>query len=97
MQNNLSVSGLADPAFAKPSVNLTTMLVLLLTAVGLGTGLYAFIVGHHHVYAVTREVPWGILISTYAFFAITSTGLCILAAISHALNFRTCIPSHLTS
>ena len=86
MQNNLSVSGLADPAFAKPSVNLTTMLVMLLTAVGLGTGLYAFIVGHHHVYAVTREVPWGILISTYAFFAITSTGLCILAAISHAFG-----------
>jgi len=35
-------------------------------------------------YGISREVPWGILTSSFAFFAITSTGLCLLAAISHA-------------
>jgi molybdopterin-containing oxidoreductase family membrane subunit len=60
--------------------------MILLATVGLGAGVYAFIAGHHHVYAVTREVPWGIMISSYAFFAITSTGLCLLAAIGHAFG-----------
>jgi molybdopterin-containing oxidoreductase family membrane subunit len=67
-------------------VNKLTLFMLFLTAIGLGFGVYAFIVGHHHVYAVTREVPWGIMISTYAFFAITSTGLCLLASIGHAFG-----------
>ncbi len=86
MANNLSIATLAEPRLAKPSVNLATLIMLGLTAIGLGTGIYAFIAGHHHLYAVTREVPWGILISTYAFFAITSTGLCLLAAIGHAFG-----------
>ncbi len=86
MANTLSLDALAEPSLAKPAINKLTLLMLILTGIGLGTGLYAFIVGHHHVYAVTREVPWGILISTYAFFAITSTGLCLLAAIGHAFG-----------
>ena len=86
MANNVSMATLAEPRLAKQSVNMATLLMLGLMAVGLGTGVYAFIAGHHHVYAVTREVPWGILISTYAFFAITSTGLCLLAAIGHAFG-----------
>lgn len=86
MANTLSLDALGEPSLAKPKVNKLTLLMMLLTGIGLGTGIYAFIVGHHHVYAVTREVPWGILISTYAFFAITSTGLCLLAAIGHAFG-----------
>lgn len=85
-ETTLSLDSFAEQAMAKPSVSKLTLLMLILTGIGLGTGIYAFIVGHHHVYAVTREVPWGILISTYAFFAITSTGLCLLAAIGHAFG-----------
>ena len=59
------------------------MFFILLLLVGLGAGAYAFIAGHHTAYANTREMPWGLLIAGYAFFAITSTGLCLLAALSH--------------
>ena len=68
---------------ATPAISKTTVLFVLMALAGLGAGAYAFITGHHHAYANTREMPWGILISSYAFFAITSTGLCLLAAISH--------------
>lgn len=86
INNVLSIGEYAEPRLAKPSVNGLTLLALAATAVGLGTGVSAFFIGHEHVYAVTREVPWGILISTYAFFAIMSTGLCLLAAIGHAFG-----------
>jgi len=58
-------------------------LFLLMAAAGIGAGLYAFVEGHHHAYANFREMPWGLLISGYAFFAICSTGLCLLAVLSH--------------
>ncbi len=50
---------------------------------GLLVGLTGLLIGHHYIFNTSREVPWGLPISAYAFFAITSTGLCLLAAISH--------------
>jgi molybdopterin-containing oxidoreductase family membrane subunit len=84
--NNFSLAAVAEPGIGTPAINKTTALFLLMTVVGVGAGLYAFFIGHHNAYAVTREVPWGIMISSYAFFAITSTGLCLLAAIGHAFG-----------
>ncbi len=78
-----SISAAAEPKVATPLISKTTLLFSLMVIVGVGAGIYAMITGHHHAYANTREMPWGILISSYAFFAITSTGLCLLAAISH--------------
>ncbi|MDA8163007.1 MAG: polysulfide reductase NrfD [Desulfobacteraceae bacterium] len=86
MDANVSIGALAEPRMAGPAVNKLALLSLLFMAAGLGTGVAGFFVGHDKLYAVTREVPWGILISTYAFFAITSTGLCLLAAIGHAFG-----------
>lgn len=83
MANNISLATFTEPRVATPTLNMLTAFTIFVTLVGLGAGVYAMIAGHHHVYGVTREVPWGILISTYAFFAITSTGLCLLAAIGH--------------
>ena len=82
----INISALVDSqeeAVATPAINRLTLFFGLLALVGVGAGLYAQMIGHHHAYANTREMPWGILISSYAFFAITSTGLCLLAAISH--------------
>jgi len=87
-----SIGALAEPRLASAKVTGLTLLALLLTAIGLGTGVYSFIVGHEHLYAVTREVPWGILISSYAYFAIISTGLCLLAAISHLFGGNALAP-----
>ncbi len=83
MSNAFSLAEVAEPKVATPAISKTTIVMLLLAVIGVGAGAYAFIAGHHHAYANTREMPWGILISSYAFFAITSTGLCLLAAISH--------------
>jgi molybdopterin-containing oxidoreductase family membrane subunit len=81
-----SLTATAEPEVSTSSTNILTGLFGLLLLAGVGTGLYGFFAGHEHVYNNTREVPWGLLISTYAFFAITSTGLCLLAAISHVFG-----------
>lgn len=60
--------------------------------VGTLVGLAGFAIGHHHIYNTTRAIPWGLPISTYAFFAITSTGLCLLAAISHLFGGNSIAP-----
>lgn len=73
----------ADSRLSTPGVNKAMVLFLVVAVVGIGCGVLAFIFGHHTIYNNTREMPWGMLISTYAFWAITSTGLCIYAAISH--------------
>ncbi len=83
MINIFAIADSQEESVATPALNRITLFFALLALVGIGAGLYAQMVGHHHAYANTRELPWGILISTYAFFAITSTGLCLLAAISH--------------
>lgn len=83
MTNGFSITATTEPAVVSSTTNKLAIISGLIVALGLGAGLYAFYAGHHHVYNNTREMPWGILISSYAFFAITSTGLCVLAAISH--------------
>jgi molybdopterin-containing oxidoreductase family membrane subunit len=60
----------------------------LIAAVGVAFGIHAMIVGHEHVYNCTREIPWGLLISTYVFFVVTSTGLCIVSSIGHVFGFK---------
>ncbi len=72
-----------DTSLATPGMNRATIFFLVTVVAGLSCGVASFIFGHEAIYNNTREVPWGLLISTYAFWAITSTGLCIYAAISH--------------
>jgi Ni/Fe-hydrogenase subunit HybB-like protein len=81
--NEFSWAVTAEPKVASSTVYIMSGFFALLLLVGIGTGLTGFFVGHEHIFNNTREVPWGLLIATYAFFAITSTGLCLLAAISH--------------
>ncbi|MBA2849693.1 polysulfide reductase NrfD [Thermosulfuriphilus ammonigenes] len=75
-----------DPALARPSINVVTALFAFMAAIGLATGIYAFFKGHHVLYNPTREMPWGILISTYVFFVVTSTGLYILSVLGHGFG-----------
>lgn len=72
-----------DTRLATPGINRATIFFLLTVIAGLSCGVASFIFGHEAIYNNSREVPWGMLISTYAFWAITSTGLCMYAAISH--------------
>jgi len=83
---------LEEGSFRKVQFNLSLWVSLALIAIGISAGLYALFVGHHHSLGVTREVPWGIAISTYAYFAIISTGLCGLAALSHLFGGNNLAP-----
>lgn len=60
----------------------------LLAAVGIAAGIHSLYVGHEHTFGVSREVPWGVLIATYVFFVVTSTGLCIVSSIGHVFGFK---------
>jgi len=50
--------------------------------------IYVLSVGHLHAYNLTREVPWGILISTYVFFVVSSTGLCLVSSLGHVFGIK---------
>ncbi len=78
------IEDLEEGRLASVSAKWITHLLSLFVIAGLTAGLYATMTGHQIAYGISREVPWGILISSFAFFAITSTGLCLIAAISHA-------------
>ncbi len=64
----------------------------LFAAAGVAFGLHAFFVGHEHAYGVTREVPWGLLIASYVFFVVTSTGLCLVSSIGHVFGVKALQP-----
>lgn len=65
--------------------------VIIVYAGSLGA-LDAVRIGYRHAYGVSREVPWGILISTYIFFVVTSTGLCIVSSIGHVFGVTNFMP-----
>jgi molybdopterin-containing oxidoreductase family membrane subunit len=64
----------------------------LLFMAGAAAGLHAMIKGHEFFYNTTREIPWGILISTYVFFVVTSTGLCLVSSIGHVFGNQDFMP-----
>ncbi len=63
----------------------------LLTALAV-LGFYAiiigFIKGHEVTYNTSTGVPWGILISTYLFFVIPASGLCLLSSLGHVFGIK---------
>jgi Ni/Fe-hydrogenase subunit HybB-like protein len=84
MEGNISIT--TAPTSFKLPVNKLMWLSLFMIVIGVAGAVYAQWVGHHHAFANTREMPWGMLIGVYAYLAIVSTGLCVLAAFSHAFG-----------
>ncbi len=62
-------------------------LLLVVALVGAGAVLTAFVSGHH-VMGTTSELPWGVLIATYVFFVVSSTGLCLVSSLGHVFGFK---------
>ncbi len=58
----------------------------LLTLIGVAFGIHALYIGHDHAYGCTREIPWGLMLSAYVFFVVTSTGLCLVSSIGHVFG-----------
>ncbi len=67
-------------------------LSLLTIVVASAVSLDALRIGFHSAYGITREIQWGIIISTYIFFVVTSTGLCIVSAIGHVFGIKDFMP-----
>jgi molybdopterin-containing oxidoreductase family membrane subunit len=65
----------------------------ILLLVGIGSGIHAlFIAGSRHAYATSREVPVAILIATYVFFVVASTGLCLVSSLGHVFGVENFLP-----
>jgi Ni/Fe-hydrogenase subunit HybB-like protein len=65
----------------------------LMMLIGIGAGIHAlFISGTRHAYGTYREVPVAILISTYVFFVVASTGLCLLSSLPHLFSISDFMP-----
>lgn len=64
------------------------LLMGLMVAAGVAAGFHAKQVGSLEAYGASREIPWGILISTYVFFVVTSTGLCLVSSIGHVFGVK---------
>ncbi len=64
----------------------------LILVAGIAAGIHAKSVGSMYAYNATREIPWGILISTYVFFVVTSTGLCLVSSIGHVFGAKDFMP-----
>ncbi|MCP3889087.1 MAG: polysulfide reductase NrfD [Desulfobulbaceae bacterium] len=84
MEGNITIT--SSPTAVKLPNNSLMWLSLFMIILGVGGAVYAQWIGHHHAFGNTREMPWGMLIGVYAYFAIISTGLCVLAAFSHAFG-----------
>jgi len=64
----------------------------LMLVAGTVAGIHAKLIGSLEAYGAYREVPWGILISTYVFFVVTSTGLCLVSSIGHVFGVKSLAP-----
>lgn len=92
MNGNISVSEVQAVEFTRPRLSGLLLLFVSFALAGIAGGIYAQLVGHHHAFANTRGMPWGMLIGVYAYFAIISTGLCLMAAISHVFHVERLLP-----
>lgn len=63
---------------------------ILLGAVALIVGAVAAIMtlinGHDAMFNLSPEVPWGLLIASYAFFVLTASGLAFIGGLGHAFG-----------
>jgi molybdopterin-containing oxidoreductase family membrane subunit len=63
------------------------LFLLLLVSIG----LYAAVIKFQHpeeAMGTGQWVPWGLLISTYVFFVVSSTGLCFVTSFGHVFGYK---------
>ncbi len=58
-------------------------IILLIGLYGAG---YAIIEGHEKAYHMTNKIPLTLLLATYVFWVVTSTGLCLVSSIGHVFG-----------
>ncbi len=80
--------GIKDKFFTFGPQEKIFVLLAFMSGIGLSFGLHSLIVGHDSTFGTTREVPWGLLVTPYFFFACTSTGLCIVASLGQVFRIK---------
>lgn len=74
--------------FERTPLNLLMAFITVALLAGFMAGAVLYILHGHHAYNVTRQHPWGLLISMYVFFVVSSTGLCIISSIGHVFGIQ---------
>lgn len=74
--------------FEKTPLNVVMAFVTVALVAAFFAGAVNYILHGHHAYNVTRQHPWGLLISMYVFFVVSSTGLCIISSIGHVFGIK---------
>lgn len=90
--SNVSTSGAlqgADLTFNSARVTALGFLALLVSA---GFVIVKLATEGHASFGTTNVVPWGLPVSTYVFFAISSSGLSMVAALSLVFGFESFYP-----
>lgn len=72
----------------RPSFGLWVGILAIGVVIGIVGAGNVLINGHSAVYNVSREIPWGILIATYVFLVVSSTGLCLVSSLGHVFGIE---------
>jgi molybdopterin-containing oxidoreductase family membrane subunit len=78
--------GASEPALQTRGKRLLQALLAVACVGGLAV-LVAMVKGHH-VMGTTSEVPWGVLIATYVFLVVSSTGLGLVSSLGHVFGYK---------
>ncbi|MFZ5945506.1 MAG: NrfD/PsrC family molybdoenzyme membrane anchor subunit [Bacillota bacterium] len=69
------------------SKNKLVLVSLLLICIGAAGGINILIQGEHAL-GINNQVPWGILIAGYVFFALSSTGIGLVSSLGHVFGLE---------
>ncbi len=68
--------------------NLWIALLTVITMVGFYAIITGFLKGHEVTFNTSTGVPWGMLISAYIFFVVSSTGMCLVSSLGHVFGMK---------
>ncbi len=75
-----------NPRVSRFGVRIAGLAVV--TALGFAAIVIGFVQGHEVTFNTTTGVPWGVLISSYLFFVLPASGLCLLASLGHVAGIE---------
>ncbi|MBE0429812.1 MAG: polysulfide reductase NrfD [Thermoleophilia bacterium] len=81
-----------DQAIRKTTYWVALLGMAILFVVGVAAGIHAKSIGSLHAFNATREVPWGILISTYVYLVVVADGVCLVSSIGHVFGRKDFVP-----
>ena len=69
--------------------NRKNWLLISLVLIGIGAaGALNILINGEEVMGITNDVPWGILIAGYVFFAVSSTGVGLISSLGHVFGMQ---------